>query len=124
MVWRRSGEVSLVSKEFTLITGFSKEELLSKITYCYELMDNGSAVNYWKNFSKVAFETSQHSIPSYCNLKRKTNMDNLKCAFSFTIKRDIFDIPLVIVGSVSSIINTSFFHYLHNLLFLKYYDIT
>jgi len=37
VVWRRTGEVALVGKEFSLLTGWSREQLLGKKTYIYEV---------------------------------------------------------------------------------------
>ncbi|CDS10967.1 hypothetical protein LRAMOSA03231 [Lichtheimia ramosa] len=37
VVWRRTGEIVLVGKEFSLLTQWSRESLLSKKTYIYEV---------------------------------------------------------------------------------------
>lgn len=37
VVWRRTGEIVLVGKEFLLLTQWSKETLLGKKTYIYEV---------------------------------------------------------------------------------------
>lgn len=37
VVWRRTGEIALVGKEFSLLTGWAKEQLLGKKTYIYEV---------------------------------------------------------------------------------------
>lgn len=37
VVWRRTGEIVLVGKEFLLLTQWSKEALLGKKTYIYEV---------------------------------------------------------------------------------------
>lgn len=36
-VWRRTGEIVLVGKEFSLLTQWSKETLLGKKTFIYEV---------------------------------------------------------------------------------------
>lgn len=38
VVWRRTGEIALVGKEFLLLTQWTKETLLGKKTYIYEVM--------------------------------------------------------------------------------------
>lgn len=38
VVWRRTGEIVLVGKEFLLLTQWSKEALLGKKTYIYEVI--------------------------------------------------------------------------------------
>lgn len=37
MVWRRTGEVCLVGKEFLLLTQWPRDTLLNKKTYIYEV---------------------------------------------------------------------------------------
>ncbi|KAI7873689.1 hypothetical protein K492DRAFT_154627 [Lichtheimia hyalospora FSU 10163] len=98
VVWRRTGEVCLVSKEFLLLTQWPRHVLLDKKTYIYELMDNRSAVDYWERFSLHAFDNTDESCMSSCILKTPTQKP-VPCAFCFTIKRDIFDLPSVIIGN-------------------------
>jgi len=98
VVWRRTGEIALVGKEFSLLTQWPRDQLLSKKTYIYELMDNSSAVEYWEQFSLIAFDTSQQCVMTTCNLISNQGT-TVPCAFCFTIKRDIFDVPLAIVGN-------------------------
>ncbi|KAG4103042.1 hypothetical protein H8356DRAFT_1645705 [Neocallimastix lanati (nom. inval.)] len=98
VVWRRTGEIALVGKEFSLLTQWPRDQLLSKKTYIYELMDNSSAVEYWEQFSLIAFDTSQQCVMTTCNLISHQGT-TVPCAFCFTIKRDIFDVPLAIVGN-------------------------
>ncbi|CAG8490903.1 4249_t:CDS:2, partial [Paraglomus occultum] len=101
VVWRRTGEITLVGKEFTLLTQWSKEQLVGK-KYIYEVMSNESAVEYWGKFAAHAFESSGKSVMTTCALITPQQTPVL-CTFCFTIKRDIFDIPLAIVGNVSVI---------------------
>ncbi|CAG8665858.1 18379_t:CDS:2, partial [Acaulospora morrowiae] len=98
VVWRRTGEIALVGKEFSLLTQWSKDQLLGKTTYIYEVMDNQSAVEYWEKFAAHAFDNSRQSVMTTCILIRPSGIP-VPCTFCFTIKRDIFDIPLAIVGN-------------------------
>jgi hypothetical protein len=98
VVWRRTGEIALVGKEFSLLTQWPRDQLLSKKTYIYELMDNSSAVEYWEQFSLIAFDTSQQCVMTTCKLISHQGT-TVPCAFCFTNKRDIFDVPLAIVGN-------------------------
>ncbi|KAI9316846.1 hypothetical protein BX666DRAFT_1858376 [Dichotomocladium elegans] len=100
VVWRRTGEVCLVGKEFLLLTQWPRDTLLNKKTYIYELMDNRSAVEYWEKFSTHAFDNTDKSCMYSCILKTP-HQKPVPCTFCFTIKRDIFDLPSVIVGNVS-----------------------
>ncbi|KAK9764711.1 Transcriptional regulator of nonfermentable carbon utilization [Basidiobolus ranarum] len=98
ILWRRTGQIALVGKEFSLLTQWSKEDLLGKPTYIYELMDNDSAVNYWEKFATHAFDNSEQSVMTKCTLISSSGR-SVPCTFCFTFKRDIFDIPLAIVGN-------------------------
>ncbi|CAG8751120.1 28036_t:CDS:2, partial [Racocetra persica] len=104
VVWRRTGEIALVGKEFLLLTQWTKDQLLGKTTYIYEVMDNQSAVEYWEKFAAHAFDNSRQSVMTTCILMRPSGMP-VPCAFCFTIKRDIFDIPLAIVGNFLPILS-------------------
>ncbi|ORZ19854.1 hypothetical protein BCR42DRAFT_348665 [Absidia repens] len=98
VVWRRTGEIALVGKEFSLLTQWSKDALMSKKTYIYELMSNSSAIDYWQNFSTHAFDNTDSAVYSSCILVSPTKRV-VPCTFCFTIKRDIFDLPSVIIGN-------------------------
>lgn len=37
VVWRRTGEIALVGKEFSLLTQWSRDAILGKKTYIYEV---------------------------------------------------------------------------------------
>ncbi|CDH54364.1 hypothetical pas domain protein [Lichtheimia corymbifera JMRC:FSU:9682] len=98
VVWRRTGEICLVGKEFSLLTQWPRDTLLNTTTYIYELMDNGSAVEYWEKFSLHAFDSTDKTCTHSCILRTPTQKP-VPCTFCFTIKRDIFDLPSVIVGN-------------------------
>ncbi|OAD04982.1 hypothetical protein MUCCIDRAFT_119818, partial [Mucor lusitanicus CBS 277.49] len=98
VVWRRTGEVCLVGKEFSLLTQWTRDMLLNKKTYIYELMENQSAVEYWEKFSTHAFDNTDKAC-SYSCILRTPQQKPVPCTFCFTIKRDIFDLPSVIVGN-------------------------
>ncbi|KXN70430.1 hypothetical protein CONCODRAFT_39447, partial [Conidiobolus coronatus NRRL 28638] len=100
VVWRRNGEIVLIGKEFTMLTQWTKEQLLSTSTYIYQIMDDSSAVEYWERYATHSFDNSEMSVMTTCTLLTPTNQ-TVNCAYCFTIKRDIFDVPLMIVGNVS-----------------------
>ncbi|KAG0745639.1 hypothetical protein G6F57_001552 [Rhizopus arrhizus] len=104
VVWRRTGEVCLVGKEFSLLTQWTKDMLLNKKTYIYELMENQSAVEYWEKFSSHAFDNTDKAC-SYSCILRTPQRKPVPCTFCFTIKRDIFDLPSVIVGNFLPILS-------------------
>ncbi|KAJ3405049.1 Transcriptional regulator of nonfermentable carbon utilization, partial [Chytridiales sp. JEL 0842] len=105
VVWRRTGEIALVGKEFSFLTQWPKEQLLENSTHIYELMDVKSAVEYWEKFSLLAFDNSQQSCMMNATLISARG-DPVHCAFCFTIKRDIFDVPLAIVGNFLPLFKT------------------
>ncbi|KAJ2379949.1 Transcriptional regulator of nonfermentable carbon utilization [Coemansia sp. RSA 2603] len=98
VVWRRSGEIALVGKEFSILTQWDRQQLMAGNKFIFELMDTTSAVDYWEQFAVHAFENSEHSVMSECRLVRPDGV-TVPCAFSFTIKRDLFGIPMAIIGN-------------------------
>ncbi|GAN04236.1 transcription factor [Mucor ambiguus] len=104
VVWRRTGEITLVGKEFSLLTQWSRDMLLGKKTYIYELMSNPSAVEYWEKYALHAFDNTDSAVYSTCILMSPTKRI-VPCTFCFTIKRDIFDLPSVIVGNFLPILS-------------------
>ncbi|KAJ2597289.1 Transcriptional regulator of nonfermentable carbon utilization [Coemansia sp. RSA 1722] len=98
VVWRRSGEIALVGKEFSILTQWDRQLLMAGNRFIFELMDTSSAVVYWERFAEHAFENSEHSVMSDCRLVRPDGVA-VPCAFSFTIKRDLFGIPMAIIGN-------------------------
>lgn len=104
VVWRRTGEIAFVGKEFSLLTQWSRDALLSKKTYIYELMSNPSAVEYWEKYALHAFDNTDSAVYSTCILISPTKRV-VPCTFCFTIKRDIFDLPSVIVGNFLPILS-------------------
>ncbi|KAJ2842928.1 Transcriptional regulator of nonfermentable carbon utilization, partial [Coemansia brasiliensis] len=88
VVWRRTGEIVLVGKEFSILTQWDRQELTAGNRFIFELMDVESAVVYWEQFAVHAFENSEHAVMTECRLVRPDGMP-VPCAFSFTIKRDL-----------------------------------
>lgn len=98
VVWRRTGQIEMVGKEFCLLTGWSRDALLGKQTFIVELMDDASVVEYFEQFSQHAFGDTS-SVVTTATLKTPTAGSTVACAFCFTVKRDVFDIPMMIVGN-------------------------
>ncbi|KAF8518791.1 hypothetical protein JB92DRAFT_2067026 [Gautieria morchelliformis] len=97
VVWRRTGEICLVGFEFTMLTGWTREELIGKSKYIYELFENQSTVEYYEKFAAHAFENTTQSVISHCVLMKPSGAP-VPCAFCFSIRRDIFDLPNIIIG--------------------------
>ncbi|POR35205.1 Transcription activator of gluconeogenesis [Tolypocladium paradoxum] len=182
IVCRRSGEVAAVNKEFTALTGWTKEVLLGKEpnrnvyirapasncgsvdgsegairtgdstprtrgatlepsggqpqpVFLAELLDDDSVVQFYRDFAQLAFEDSRGKVQRSCSLmkyrtqegvegkdgssrkdartgilsSRVTRIDGehgisriekdgkVNCTYCWTIKRDVFDIPMMII---------------------------
>ncbi|KAM0439842.1 hypothetical protein ACHAPT_000939 [Fusarium lateritium] len=181
IVCRRSGEVAAVNKEFTALTGWTKDVLLGKEpnlnvnvysgrstngtntpehntqgemttprpqratldmsggrpqpVFLGELLDDDSVVEFYQDFSQLAFEDSRGKVQRSCRLNkyrapqnpdqkesgaqkdtqpgilssRVTRIDGehgisriekdgkVECTYCWTIKRDVFDIPMMII---------------------------
>ena len=68
--------------------------------YVGQLFENQSVVEYWENFASHAFENSTQSVYSHSVLLKPSG-DPVACAFCFTIRRNMFDLPDLIIGKVS-----------------------
>ena len=89
-----------------------------------ELLDDESVVEFYEQFALLAFGDSRGAVTTTCKvltyqalpedgdakdgIARKSGglagkEGKVDCAFCWTIKRDIFDIPMLVVGNVSDI---------------------
>ena len=185
IVCRRTGEVAAVGKEFSILTGWSKDVLLGKApnlnvntggtsgqpgtgassrggyntprlpddtrpqpVFLAELLDDESAIEFYEDFARLAFGDSRGSVTTHCKLlkyktiddpsftpKSEDNFDDevearlkkkrringrskigseakihelgskdgkVECSYCWTVKRDVFDIPMLIVMNVSN----------------------
>ncbi|VEU22750.1 DEKNAAC103800 [Brettanomyces naardenensis] len=98
IIWRRTGEIVALTNEFATMTGYSKMSLLSKRTFIVELMDDESTLKYLESFSEMAFGDLNATYLTNCNLRKANDNDYLRCCCVWTIKRDVFDIPMLILG--------------------------
>lgn len=97
VVWRRTGEICLVAPEFCMLTEWPIDELVGKRKYIYELFENQSVVEYWENFATHAFENTTKSVYSHCVLLKPSGAP-IPATFCFSIRRDIFDLPSIVIG--------------------------
>lgn len=127
IIWRRTGEIVSLSDDLLSLLGFSVRDILSKRTFIMELMyDDELIVNYFKLFKSVAVGNLHSSIITKCKLIRKVDEENgsdkhsqsshilnhdpynedlstesneyIEFCSVWTVKRDLFDIPMLIVG--------------------------
>ncbi|KDQ27704.1 hypothetical protein PLEOSDRAFT_1083727 [Pleurotus ostreatus PC15] len=99
VVWRRTGEICLVAPEFCMLTEWPMDELVDRKSkkYIYELFENQSVVEYWENFASHAFENTTQSVYSHCVLLKPDGAP-VPTTFCFSIRRDLFDLPSMVIG--------------------------
>ncbi|KAL7667345.1 Glucose starvation modulator protein 1 [[Candida] zeylanoides] len=107
IIWRRTGEIVSLSDGLMSLLGLTERDILSKRTFIMELMyDDESIVNYFKLFKSVAVGNLHSSINTRCKLIKKEGSqhfedqesDYIEFCSVWTVKRDLFDIPMLIVG--------------------------
>lgn len=109
--WRRTGEIFRGNKEMAELIHVPIEKLRDVSTRNYvrgplpNLADDGfqgklalheiivekDLVSYWDKFLAIAFDNSQKAMLTTCTLKNpdlKASDPEIKCCFSFTIRRD------------------------------------
>lgn len=98
-LWRRTGEIYRGNKEFASLVEVNIEDLKNGKLTIYELMTEESSVNFWEKYGAIAFDKTQKAVLSSCNLRTKDGRRKKNCCFSFTIRRDKYNIPSCIVGN-------------------------
>lgn len=98
-LWRRTGEIYRGNKEFASLVEVSIDDLKNGKLTIYELMTEESSVNFWEKYGAIAFDKTQKAVLTSCNLRTKDGMRKQRCCFSFTIRRDKYNIPSCIVGN-------------------------
>ncbi|KAL8799676.1 MAG: hypothetical protein Q9182_005715 [Xanthomendoza sp. 2 TL-2023] len=100
--WRRTGEIFRGNKEMAQLIHVPIEHLRDGTLAIHEIIVEEHLVSYWEKFEGIAFDTSQKAMLTSCSLKNpnlNSNDPEIRCCFSFTIRRDIYDIPSLIVGN-------------------------
>ncbi|KAF8460260.1 hypothetical protein BDZ91DRAFT_798971 [Kalaharituber pfeilii] len=93
-LWRRTGEIFRGNKEFAELIKVPIERLRDGKLAIYELISEESFFCYWDKFGSIAFDTSQKAMLTTCQLRNPDSNAASKfinCCFSFTIRRDIYD---------------------------------
>lgn len=105
IVWRRTGEIAYVGNEFCVLTGWKKEELLLKSKkFIVELLDDKSVVEYFQLFLKIAFGDFLGATMTECTLLTPKKDVKIRTGCMWTLKRDVFGIPMMIIGNFLPII--------------------
>lgn len=96
-VWRRTGELVCVAPQFCKLTGKTEDDMLrSRTMYIYQLFSKQAVIDYWENFAEHAFENTTQNFFQATTLE--TAKGSVPCAACFTIRRDVFDLPSVVIG--------------------------
>eukprot|EP00833_Pecoramyces_ruminatium_P012514 jgi/Orpsp1_1/1186546/evm.model.d7180000051397.1 len=99
-LWRRTGEIFKSNKEFADLINMSMDDFKEGKVCIYELLAEESAVNYWEKYGNIAFDPGQKAVLTSCVLRNpKKPSQGVSCCFSFTIRRDKYNIPMMIVGN-------------------------
>ncbi|KAL6454454.1 ERT1 Transcription activator of gluconeogenesis ERT1 [Candida maltosa Xu316] len=101
IVWRRTGEIAYVGNEFCVLTGWKREELLGKDKrkFIVELLDDRSVLEYFQVFSRIAFGDFLGATMTECTLLTPNPEVKIRTGCVWTLKRDVFGIPMMIVGN-------------------------
>lgn len=98
-LWRRTGEIYRGNKEFSSLVDCTVDDLRDGKLAIYELMTEESAVNFWEKYGSIAFDKGQKAVLTSCNLRTRDGRKRRPCCFSFTIRRDRYNIPICIIGN-------------------------
>ncbi|EGG10420.1 uncharacterized protein MELLADRAFT_102976 [Melampsora larici-populina 98AG31] len=116
-VWRRTGEIVKTNQQFCQLIGYHRSSFETEPKCIYELWNDESNLNYWEKYSGIALDESQKAVLTSCVLLQNPQPSSpsdhspLPCTFSFTIRRDQWAVPSLIVGNfllVTSLITTFF----------------
>lgn len=104
-IWRRNGQISYMNEEFEVLTGWKREELLNKMTFIVEILDDESVRDYFKTFSSVAYKDFRGSeYMKTCRILSPIKGNIINCRCMWTLKRDISGLPLMILGNFMPIL--------------------
>ncbi|KAH9810455.1 hypothetical protein DFH28DRAFT_1085695 [Melampsora americana] len=104
-VWRRTGEIVKTNQQFCQLIGYHRSSFEIEPKCIYELWNDESNLNYWEKYSRIALDESQKAVLTSCVLLKRpqsnpsSGHDPLPCTFSFTIRRDQWMVPSLIVGN-------------------------
>jgi hypothetical protein len=100
--WRRTGEIYRGNKEMAELIHVPMSKLRDGNIALHEIIAEPSLVSYWEKFGAIAFDPTQKAILTSCSLKNpdpNSKDPEIRCCFSFTVKRDMYNIPALIVGN-------------------------
>lgn len=102
IVWQRTGEITYVANEFTILTGWTHEQLMC--TFIVELLDDQFVVVYFQFLSKIAFDDLLGATMTKCTLLTPNKDVKIRTGCMWTLKRDVFGIAMMIIGNFLPIV--------------------
>ncbi|KAL7418232.1 hypothetical protein BDY24DRAFT_432550 [Mrakia frigida] len=118
-LWRRTGEIFKANVEFANLIGVHIDWFRDGKVGIYELMKEDSAVNFWEQYFQVGFDRTRKAVLTTCTLSAPTRLltppggrksssksssstkrkVEIPCCFSFTVQRDSWGVPVVVMGN-------------------------
>lgn len=95
-VWRRTGEICHTTREFCILSGW-KSDVLIDDRLIFELFDEPSIITYWEEYARCVIDAAHTNFRITTSLFRPDGL-SVPGALWVTVRKDIFDIPLTIVG--------------------------
>ncbi|KAK5042364.1 hypothetical protein LTR84_012807 [Exophiala bonariae] len=100
--WRRTGEIFRGNKEMAELIHAPIESLRDGKLAIHEIIVEDQLVSYWEKFCAICFDQQQKAMLTSCTLRcpvAGSEIAEIPCCFSFTIRRDNHNIPSLIVGN-------------------------
>ncbi|KIV95556.1 hypothetical protein PV10_03194 [Exophiala mesophila] len=100
--WRRTGEIFRGNKEMAQLIHVPIESLRDGKLAIHEIIVEDQLVSYWEKFCAICFDQQQKAMLTSCTLRcplPNSEVAEIPCCFSFTIRRDNHNIPSLIVGN-------------------------
>lgn len=100
IIWRRSGLISYVNDEFCVLTGWSREVLLGKMTFILEILSDECCLEYFHNFKSICYSDYKGSKSALTlTVQSPIRGKLIECVTWWTLKRDVFGLPLMIIAN-------------------------
>ena len=107
-LWRRTGEIFRGNNEMAELIGVPLRQLRDGTLAIHEIIVEDHLVSYWEKFGAIAFDGSRKAMLTSCSLKSTEAREGdpeIRCSFSFTIRRDEHNIPSLIVGNFLPVVD-------------------
>ena len=99
-LWRRSGQILRTNSSFLKLIGGGIQETPAPPLDLLDVFCERTFLNYLRRYISVAYDLEQRTVLTCAFLKKpkQENASPIPCSFSFTIRRDIHDVPCLVVG--------------------------